>query len=789
MTTYSTADYSKSMTNLVSNPSFEGTGWSGGSYDTAHAKYGKYGYKMTGSTSSWEVLANNGSSIPMTNTHIYYVRWYIYHEGAGGSTGCYFGIAEPNFVEGVSLGPANQWNMISAVNNRSSFSSGSQGFRLDYNNSNNATSVWFDGVMLIDLTAAFGSGNEPTKEWMDENVPFFEGTKNIILNLSLRNGDVLNCPYSGAGAGIGLRKGTYKLEVWGAQGGYRSSATYGGKGGYSVGTVVLNKKTDVFLYSGGAGNTGKTAGGFNGGGHRGKYNGGGGGSDIRLGQDSLYARVIVAGGGGSDGSSSRTGGAGGGTAGQANQGGGYGTNKGAGTATYSGSSSSTTASSQSTTVTGSTTAIYGGFGFGGNGQGPVNNGYGGAGGGGWYGGSGTQPDSSGDDDKSGAGGSGYVYTSSTASQYPSGCLLDSSMYLSNASTIIGTSSFLGPDGSSETGHSGDGYCRITVIQAGFVATWVADGVTVRQDTLDEGDTLSPPNVDKTGFDVSWQVDGVTVDLSTYKMPAKDITLTAVYTAKTIHITYYDSGVLSYATGTYGGAIDLPTGSNGTGRFVGWWDGSGTFASTYTAYADTTLIARYDLVGAKLTLDSVSLQPNPVEVSATVLLAITAVMTESSVPRWAGVTFTASDGLPMSSPFQVGIWDTSEGDPMAVFAGKGIKSSGRDVPPLQAQTVPLPRCGIWSSGISDAKGGISFQITGTVTGGPYTSTIVMLSESTVNITSATISYDGGTVLNGQCYGSKVVFPKGTYSTFTITITGLSMPYEHAHILNIAPGGSE
>ena len=127
--------------------------------------------------------------------------------------------------------------------------------------------------------------------------------------------------------------------------------------------------------------------------------------------------------------------------------------------------------------------------------------------------------------------------------------------------------------------------------------------------------------------------------------------------------------------------------------------------------------------------------------------------------------------------------------MAVFAGKGIKSTGRDVPPLEPQTVPLPRCGIWSSGISDSDGGISFQITGTVTGGPYTSTIVMLTESTVNVTGATISYDGGTAVAGQCIGSKVEFPKGTYSTFTITITGLSMPYEHAHILNIAPGGSE
>lgn len=789
MTTYSTADYVKSMTNLVSNPSFEGTGWSGGSYDTTHAKYGKYGYKMTGSTSSGEVLANNGSSISMTNTHIYYVRWYVYHEGAAGTTGCYFGIAEPNFVEGLSLGPANQWNMKSAVNNRSSFSSGSQGFRLDYNNSGNATSVWFDGVMLIDLTATFGAGKEPTQEWMDANVPFFEGTKNIVLNLSLKTGDVLNCPYSGAGVYVGLKMGTYKLEVWGAQGGYRSSSTYGGKGGYSVGTVVLNDTKDVFLYSGGAGNTGKTAGGFNGGGRRGTYNGGGGGSDIRIGRDSLYARVIVAGGGGSDGSSARAGGAGGGTAGQTYQGSGYGTNNGPGNTTYSGSSSSTTASSQSTTVTGSTTAIKGGFGFGGNGQGPVNNGYGGAGGGGWYGGSGTQPDSSGDDDKAGAGGSGYVYTSSTASQYPSGCLLDSSMYLEDASTIIGTSSFAGPSGSSEKGHSGDGYCRITVIQAGYTATWVADGATVRQDTLSQGDTLSPPNVDKTGYTTSWQVDGVTVDLSTYTMPARDITLTAVYTAIPVHVTFYDSGVVSYITGSYGGSIDLPTGSNGTGRFVGWWDGTDTYASTYIAYADTTLIARYDLVGAKLTLDSVSLQPNPVNVSATVLLAVTAVLTESAVPRWAGVTFTASDGLPMSSPYQVGIWDTSEGDPMAVFAGKGIKSSGRDVPPLESQTVPLPRCGIWSSGISDANGGISFSITGTVTGGPYTSTIVMLTESTVNVTGATISYNGGTAVAGQCIGSKVEFPKGTYSTFTITITGLSMPYEHVHVLNIAPGGSE
>lgn len=91
-------------------------------------------------------------------------------------------------------------------------------------------------------------------------------------------------------------------------------------------------------------------------------------------------------------------------------------------------------------------------------------GYAGAGGGGWYGGGGSYPDTSGDDDRGGGGGSGYIYTSSTASNYPSGCLLNSSYYLTNAQTIAGNAAFTSPTGTSETGHTGNGYIRITVIK-------------------------------------------------------------------------------------------------------------------------------------------------------------------------------------------------------------------------------------------------------------------------------------------------------------------------------------
>lgn len=270
----------------------------------------------------------------------------------------------------------------------------------------------------------------------------------VTIPKKIKTGDILNCPYSGSAKSITLPKGQYKLECWGAQGGYRSSSSYGGNGGYSVGILNLAQKTTVYLYAGGAGNTGGTAGGFNGGGSRSSYNGGGGGTDIRIGSNSLYARVIVAGGGGSDGATRKIGMYGGGTSGGTTTES-YGSGGGGGTQTAGGTGGSNNA---------------GTFGQGGQGL-SRSSGYGGAGGGGWYGGGGSYPDGSDDDDRGGGGGSGYVYTSSTASNYPSGCLLNSSYYLTDAQTIAGNTAFTSPTGTNETGHTGNGYIRITVIEA------------------------------------------------------------------------------------------------------------------------------------------------------------------------------------------------------------------------------------------------------------------------------------------------------------------------------------
>ena len=244
--------------------------------------------------------------------------------------------------------------------------------------------------------------------------------------------------------------GTYKLEVWGAQGGRGGSSNLGGKGGYSVGTITLSEGDCLYVYVGGQGSgsssnstsAGEVPGGYNGGGNsyqstapRGS---GGGATDVRIGGTTYYHRVIVAGGGGGNlyyQNNTYKAGVGGGTSGTAGDVGYGGTQTAAGT----GYSSYATA----------------GFGYGGYRPSDSTNTTCG-GGGGWYGGGAGN---------AAGGGSGFVWTSSTTSNVPSGYSVGTEYYLADAATYAGNTSFASTSGGTETGHSGDGYARITLVSA------------------------------------------------------------------------------------------------------------------------------------------------------------------------------------------------------------------------------------------------------------------------------------------------------------------------------------
>ncbi len=200
--------------------------------------------------------------------------------------------------------------------------------------------------------------------------------------------------------------GLYKLEVWGAEGGFGNSSSPGGKGGYSSGYYKLTVGDKIYIYVGGKGTTGVDPnGGYNGGGAAqtgtaGKHAGSGGGAtDIRLinglwnNSDSLKSRIIVAGGGGGGGwfhntnAGNYSGGAGGGLSG-AN-----------GETVYSSNPVGTGASQTKPGTSTQGGITTGGLGYGGTGLRASSSA--GGGGGGYYGGGGSYC-------AGGGGGSGYI---------------------------------------------------------------------------------------------------------------------------------------------------------------------------------------------------------------------------------------------------------------------------------------------------------------------------------------------------------------------------------------------
>lgn len=432
-----------------------GGGGGSSSEDSFTTKYGgdtsggssASGYGATQTSAGTNGLFGQGGAATTSGTN--------YNYGSGGGGGGFYG--------------GGACSSYSDSTNYRTYNGGGSGYVYTSNTASNYpsgcllnSSYYLTNAQTISGNQNFQSptGDTETGHVGNGYVKITKLTDTIYLS---SNSDVIDFDYTGAVQSVTLNAGTYTLECWGAQGGYRSSSSYGGAGGYSIGTLSLSSKTTLYIYVGGSGNSVTSAnssgyypGGFNGGGYRNTYKGGGGATDIRIGTDSLYSRVIVAGGGGSDGSSSQSGGYAGGTSGARGSFGygsyGYGGNQ---TATYL---SLNAIASQGTNNNSSDCAA--GFGFGGFGC-YSSSGYGGAGGGGWYGGQGTYPDGSGDDDGGGGGGSGYVYTSSTAKNYPQGCLLNSSYYLTDAQTIAGNQAFTSPEGTSETGHSGNGFCRIT----------------------------------------------------------------------------------------------------------------------------------------------------------------------------------------------------------------------------------------------------------------------------------------------------------------------------------------
>lgn len=161
--------------NLVVNGSFENglnnwniAGESGSWLYTNICHFGSKAYYRIPSSAGWNYLTQ---SIYWKNGHKYYYFAY---------TTC---TSNQQFLCDI----ANKGGAINITSVPNEYRKGSALYTSNFTGNNNISvnfaqitdNIVVDGIGVIDLTEAFGSGNEPDKTWCDANIRYFDGTTTV----------------------------------------------------------------------------------------------------------------------------------------------------------------------------------------------------------------------------------------------------------------------------------------------------------------------------------------------------------------------------------------------------------------------------------------------------------------------------------------------------------------------------------------------------------------------------------------------------------------------------------
>lgn len=175
------------LNNLILDGSFEEgiSNW-GNAYnatltnDTSQYHTGNKSLKITpidGST--LETLSVYLKLINYTKGHKYYCRVFVKASQQGRTAEFFFPLTPPYPSKSVEVNTS--WTKLSFISNSSEILTGAYSCRLDNNNNKINIDMWYDDVLIIDLTACFGYGNEPNQAWCDANIPYFETEMAITI--------------------------------------------------------------------------------------------------------------------------------------------------------------------------------------------------------------------------------------------------------------------------------------------------------------------------------------------------------------------------------------------------------------------------------------------------------------------------------------------------------------------------------------------------------------------------------------------------------------------------------
>lgn len=297
------------MTNLVPEGSFETmtkwSTWGTSSPDATQAHHGSYSLNLDTAGK----FASVAITMPVVG-HKYYAREYIKSSGEINPSDCRFEIhggdgVGLNWVIGWNQGNYPDWTIKSGIVTIDAVNASSyvlRTFALD-----STATVWLDNIVLVDLTEAFGAGNEPDQAWCDSHIPYFDGTQPVLCETAPAAARQIKKAYIGDANGV-ARMFLGGLDVAKMAIGYTGAytdqpeVTMSGKKyrlltltGSGTLTIPEEVAADVWMCNGGNGGQGWG------------YNGGGGGYVLQKDGVMLSGSVVCAiGAGGSSGATGST---------------------------------------------------------------------------------------------------------------------------------------------------------------------------------------------------------------------------------------------------------------------------------------------------------------------------------------------------------------------------------------------------------------------------------------------------------------------------------------------------
>ena len=192
------------ITNLIRNGSFEegidewenrnsNKEYSSGNYSSLGIrKYGNNTFRIKFNENDQDFSRANYPKIKNLKEHKLYIKVSTLRENSYANQGIYVCLTEgaemwsepatclSNWYDANNSDiPNYQWVDLSVYINSSPYNYLKIMLaQASINNAKNAI-IHFDGLLVIDLTSVFGSGNEPDQEWCDNHINYFDGTTTI----------------------------------------------------------------------------------------------------------------------------------------------------------------------------------------------------------------------------------------------------------------------------------------------------------------------------------------------------------------------------------------------------------------------------------------------------------------------------------------------------------------------------------------------------------------------------------------------------------------------------------